>query len=314
MQMIEDGLMWADESMASESASPGLDHRLMFFALNYASVEKILAPEGAYIKPQSKRLELESFSFAELEAKRRELPSHSIIIEPYDRKLKQKILNEEIKPLMVEIFQSSDPASKFNSLHWPDFVEFFINLAWCSRLNLPFVLDLKTLRRQVAVVAKRMLQEKSLADPRPFLELLVLLERYKEFELSFFVPQREQARKPLDVWNQLRTSVEFRRMATEKRNLGKAFDINTQTRIVERLAMNAERAPKVNPIIAKVAGVGKAKVWAFRDPEVSIQSPSSRVFLEQFHSNDFAPPVYDLPSLKSQSRYIFAPTVNKFDS
>ena len=314
MEMIEDGLMWADESMASESASGGLDHRLMFFALNYASVEKILAQQGAYIDPESRRHEVKDFGFEELEQMRARLPAHSIIIEPYDRKEKQKILNSEVKPLMVEIFETKDPAAKFNSLHWADFVEFFVNLIWCSRLQIPFVLDLKTLRRQVPAIARRLMQEKALKDPRPFLELLVILERYKEFELSFFVPKREQSRKPLEVWNQLRTSVEFRRMATEKRNLGKAFDLNTQTRIVERLAMNSERAPKVNPIIAKVAGAGKAKVYAFREPEVRIQTASVKQLIEQLLEGGYVPPVYDFPSMKSQSRYIFAPTVAKFDT
>lgn len=312
MEMIEDGLMWADESMAAEGSSSNMDQRLMFFALNYASVEKILAPEGAYIKQQSRRLEVESFSFAELEQKKSSLPAHSIIFEPYDRKEKQKILNSEVKPLMVEIFETNDPATKFNSLHWSDFVEFFVNLIWCSRLQIPFVMDLKTLRRQVPAVARRLMHEKALKDPRPFLELLVILERFKEMELSFFVPQRDQARKPLEVWNQLRTSVEFRRMATEKRSLGKAFDINSQTRIVERLAMNSERAPKVNPIIAKVAGVGKAKTWVFREPETRIQTPGIKALVQEFLEGGYCAPVYDYPSMKSQSRYIFAPTVSKF--
>lgn len=312
MEMIEDGLMWADESMASEGSSGKMDQRLMYFALNYASVEKILAPEGAFIDQQSRRLEVENFGFDELEQKRATLPSHSIIFEPYDKKLKQKILASEVKPLMVEIFETNDPASKFNSLHWPDFVEFFVNLIWCSRLQIPFVMDLKTLRRQIPAVARRLMQEQALKNPRPFLELLVILERYKEMELSYFVPSREQARKPLEVWNQLRTSVEFRRMATEKRNLGKAFDINTQTRIVERLAMNSERAPKVNPIIAKVAGVGKAKTWVFREPETRIQTTSVKSLIQQIIDGGYCAPIYDYPSMKSQSRYIFAPTVNKF--
>jgi len=117
MEMIEGGLMWADESLASEGSSEKMDQRLMYFALNYASVEKILAPEGAFIDQQSRRLEVENFGFEELEQKRSTLPSHSIIFEPYDRKIKQKILTSEVKPLMVEIFETNDPASKFNSLH-----------------------------------------------------------------------------------------------------------------------------------------------------------------------------------------------------
>jgi len=156
------------------------------------------------------------------------------------------------------------------------------------------------------------MQEKALSNPRPFLELLVILERYKEMELSYFVPSREQARKPLDVWNQLRTSVEFRRMATEKRNLGKAFDIKTKTRIVERLAMTLERAPKVNPIIAKVADVGKAKTWVLKEPETRIQTARVKNLIQQIIDSGYCAPIYDYPSTKSQRRYIFAPTVNKF--
>jgi len=271
---------------------------LLHYALEYGSVQQIIAPFGCTMATLPSGETIYVHVPSDQANTRKAIPGERTLIAPYDRDEKNDIWYKEVLPVLQAAFECEEPFDKFGSLIYMDFIEFLVNLLWCSRKKMPFVVDMHAIQRAMPSVRDHVLEQALVKDPRPINELLALVNCYQLAGLAYFEPRESQLGSALDIWQHLSVTSVFSEVAAATHDVGTRITEDESLRSLSRVdALVQAAVEQLQPIRALVVR-GQAVVSVFREPIARFASAVARTVLDRILGNHYVPPVYCLRRLE----------------